>query len=805
MTSPLCYRAFALLCAIATALLCLIASPGELHAQQPQPPTRRWAVLLSAEAGGSARARLRYAHQDAQALEHVLVQLGGVSASDTLHLQNPTPAQVSAQLARLGGDLEQARREGARTELILYYSGHSDERGLLLGDARMSYALLRAQIEAVSADVRVIILDSCASGALTRHKGGAHVPGFLQDASTRVSGQAILTSSSADEAAQESDRLQASFFTHALLSGLRGGADANGDRRITLNEAYQFAFNETLQRTEQTSSGAQHPAYELRLAGQGELVLTDLSKASSAIVMARAQDGELFVRDAQGRLVAELTKRPGRAMELSLPEGRYTLLLVEQSRARQATITLARGQRLALETAAWKAAPLELTRTRGGGVRDDDQEDGPLAPLLFGVDLFPFVGTSSAWPERPRRFSLNLVGGISGGLSGLELGGALNINTGPTHGAQLSAVNLTTGDLYGAQVGGFNLASEASTGLQIGAINWLTDDLVGAQIGALNWLTDDLHGAQVGGLNIAAGDADSALQVGAFNHLGSAKRALQIGGITTLGSGFWGTQIAGVAVAMGDVTGAQISAMNITAGQVRGAQVGGVNVAAGSVYGTQVGGVNVTGGSIYGTQIGGVNVASGDSEGPQIGAINITAGARRGVLIGAINIAEDADVAIGAITIFTKGRTAVTAWADDTGGAYAGVKHGNDSFYQVYHVGTRLGGDTDEEALSFGIGLGGRRPVSERWGLAADLLMHTYPFGWKEGSQTTALYQVRGLASWRALSWLSLYGGPSVNVFLSDTADAGDWALWRKRLTAESRELDVSIWPGASFGVDLHL
>ena len=113
--------------------------------------------------------------------------------------------------------------------------------------------------------------------------------------------------------------------------------------------------------------------------------------------------------------------------------------------------------------------------------------------------------------------------------------------------------------------------------------------------------------------------------------------------------------------------------------------------------------------------------------------------------------------------------------------------------------------ETDEEALSFGIGLGGRRPVSERWGLAADLLMHNYPFGWKEGSQTTALYQVRGLASWHALSWLSLYAGPSVNVFLSDTAEAADWALWRKRLTSESRELDVSIWPGASFGVDLHL
>ena len=45
------------------------------------------------------------------------------------------------------------------------------------------------------------------------------------------------------EAAQESDRICASYFTHYLVSGFRGAADLSGDGKVTLNEAYQFAFN----------------------------------------------------------------------------------------------------------------------------------------------------------------------------------------------------------------------------------------------------------------------------------------------------------------------------------------------------------------------------------------------------------------------------------------------------------------------------------------------------------------------------------------------------------------------------------
>lgn len=87
------------------------------------------------------------------------------------------------------------------------------------------------------------------------------------DASTQVCA-ATRSPSSADEAAQESDRIGGSFFTHALVSGMRGAADASGDGKITLTEAYRFAFEETLQRTAQTQFGSQHPAYEIRSAAR---------------------------------------------------------------------------------------------------------------------------------------------------------------------------------------------------------------------------------------------------------------------------------------------------------------------------------------------------------------------------------------------------------------------------------------------------------------------------------------------------------------------------------------------------------
>ena len=184
----------------------------------------------------------------------------GSVTKTSIFLANPPLMGCGPAFSELAPKLKEAQNSAQRLELVMYYSGHSDTEGLLLGPERFSYRELKKSLDTLPADVRIAILDACSSGAMTRQKGGTKRPPFMVDASNRVHGYAVLTSSSEDEAAQESDRIRASFFTHYLISGLRGAGDLSEDGRVTLNEAYHFAFHETLTRTQRTLGGAQHPA-----------------------------------------------------------------------------------------------------------------------------------------------------------------------------------------------------------------------------------------------------------------------------------------------------------------------------------------------------------------------------------------------------------------------------------------------------------------------------------------------------------------------------------------------------------------
>src|SRR4029077_39252 len=130
-------------------------------------------------------------------------------------------------------------------------------------------------------------------------KGGAPVPPFDIRLDERVPGEGavFLTSSSASEDSQESEEIKGSFFTHALISGLLGAADENGDGRVTLDEAYRYAYEATLRASSRTLAGVQHPTFESEVRGQAVVVLATLE-----------------------------AKAPSRAW-VALPEGRAWLLL----------------------------------------------------------------------------------------------------------------------------------------------------------------------------------------------------------------------------------------------------------------------------------------------------------------------------------------------------------------------------------------------------------------------------------------------------------------------------------------------
>jgi opacity protein-like surface antigen len=328
-------------------------------------PARRFAVVAGTNLAAPARTPLRYATTDARDVARVLRRLGGVALDDLVLLEDPDAETLRGALARVGVEAAHAREAGRRVELFLYYSGHSDDQALLLGSSRMPYVELRKELERVPADVRVAILDSCASGAITRAKGGVHKPPFLLDESSRVSGYAFLTSSAADEVAQESDRLRGSFFTHALLTGLRGAADTSGDGVVTLNEAYQYAFRETLAVTEATQGGPQHANYDIGLVGSGDVIMTDLRKADAVLVVPETLDGRVYVRTADGRLVAELRKLRGARIDLALDEGRYSVIVTQDRRVLSGSVELTSSGRAVLEESRLTPAALEPATARG--------------------------------------------------------------------------------------------------------------------------------------------------------------------------------------------------------------------------------------------------------------------------------------------------------------------------------------------------------------------------------------------------------------------------------------------------------
>ena len=198
-------------------------------------PLQRYALIVGANAGGANRPQLQYAIADAERFARVLVDLGGVTPANQIVLRQPKLKELIDALDTLTRRVTDARRvtgaAAGRTEIIVYYSGHADEQGLLLGDDRYSYRTLRDRLDQIPADVRIAVLDACSSGAFTRMKGGRARPAFLVDESADMHGHAFLTSSAETEAAQESDRIRASYFTHYLISGFRGRAAQELQRR----------------------------------------------------------------------------------------------------------------------------------------------------------------------------------------------------------------------------------------------------------------------------------------------------------------------------------------------------------------------------------------------------------------------------------------------------------------------------------------------------------------------------------------------------------------------------------------------
>lgn len=144
--------------------------------------------------------------------------------------------------------------------LLFFFSGHgmeengksyllpADARINVLGDTAISIDWIKERMKKSKARVKVMILDSCHSGAIRGKAESGRMTKALHDSIFPApKGFAILTSCQMNEVSYEMPNKKSSVFTFFLNEGLEGAADFDNDSRILIPDASRYATDKTLE------------------------------------------------------------------------------------------------------------------------------------------------------------------------------------------------------------------------------------------------------------------------------------------------------------------------------------------------------------------------------------------------------------------------------------------------------------------------------------------------------------------------------------------------------------------------------
>lgn len=344
------------------------------------------------------------------------------------------------------------------------------------------------------------------------------------------------------------------------------------------------------------------------------------------------------------------------------------------------------------------------------------------------VSLLPFISTNGKMTGNVvNRFSLNIIGGYTGGTNGVELGGALNIDRGNVRGLQLcGGANVIGGNVKGVQAsGGFNFTMGSLYGLQLsGGSNFLMDTLRGVQLaGGSNVIRGRVYGGQIASaVNIATKDLD-------------------------------GFQLAGGA--------------NYTHGKMNKLQVsGGLNYA-GMTKGMQIsGGANISGDTMVGLQVaGGFNFAR-HMNGTQIGVLNISQ-ELKGFQLGVLNIADTCNggIPVGVLSFVRKGLHQLEISSTETAFLNIAFRTGVPAFHSIILAGF----DPQSSAWTFGYGAGHDFRLGNKFNINLDVYAQHYnPSSFAD--YTNEWLKADLLFEWKPAKYFGIAAGPVFNYFITGTS-----------------------------------
>ncbi len=166
------------------------------------------------------------------------------------------------------------RRAGKNDTVALFFSGHGSSRPDIPGeyfflthDADPEFLEATAVkmtgmrfLRGLDSKRVVVIADTSHAGLAKVTESKSVQPGLsnLLRQFKESAGRAIISSCRPDEISLDEEALGKSIFTHYLLEALKGAADKDSNGIVTIEEAYDYVYQQTKNRTR----GRQHPQFE---------------------------------------------------------------------------------------------------------------------------------------------------------------------------------------------------------------------------------------------------------------------------------------------------------------------------------------------------------------------------------------------------------------------------------------------------------------------------------------------------------------------------------------------------------------
>lgn len=138
-------------------------------------------------------------------------------------------------------------------KIILFFSGHGYEGGIVAHDQHLTYQEINDILSKSAASAKICFVDACHAGSVEQVRDNS------KEYKAPTTGNIIyMLSSRADEYSIEHPWVGHGFFTQALLKGLRGKADSNRDKKITVKELFNYVYND-VQHSTASMDAPQHP------------------------------------------------------------------------------------------------------------------------------------------------------------------------------------------------------------------------------------------------------------------------------------------------------------------------------------------------------------------------------------------------------------------------------------------------------------------------------------------------------------------------------------------------------------------